>query len=166
MPESAVILLAEDSEDDIFLIRRAFTQAHISNPIHVVRDGDEAVAYLKGEGKYSNRAEYPLPGLMLLDLKMPLLDGFDVLRWIREQPGLAALRVLVLTSTKEIREVNQAYKLGANSFLVKPVDFENYIELSKLIRDFWLRVSSTPETSRTAPTFPALTDPSPPKRGR
>jgi CheY-like chemotaxis protein len=148
MAEHAVILLAEDEEDYVLLIRRAFAMAKIPNPVHVVWNGQEAIAYLKGEGKYSNREEYPLPDLFLLDLKMPRVNGFEVLKWVRSQPGLAPLRVLVLTSSDEIRDVNEAYKLGANSFLVKPLDFEDFAQLSRLIQEFWLKASKTPETFR------------------
>jgi CheY-like chemotaxis protein len=148
MAEHAVILLAEDEEDYVLLIRRAFEQAKISNPIHVVWNGQEAIAYLKGEGKYSNREEYPLPDLFLLDLKMPRVNGFEVLKWLRAQPGLAPLRVLVLTSSDAIRDVNEAYKLGANSFMVKPMDFQDFTQLSRLIQDFWLKASKVPETHR------------------
>ena len=148
MPEHAVILLAEDEEDYVLLIRHAFAKANIPNPLHVVWNGQEAIAYLKGEGKYSNRDEYPLPDLMLLDLKMPRVNGFEVLTWMRAQPGLATLRVLVLTSSDQIRDVNEAYKLGANSFMVKPNDFEDVIQLSRLIQDFWLKTSKAPETHR------------------
>src|ERR1051325_10934839 len=124
--ERAVILLAEDEEDYVVLIRHAFSQANILNPLFVVWNGEEVIWYLKGEGKYANRDEYPLPDLLLLDLKMPRVNGFEVLEWIRRQPGLSALRVLVLTSSDEIRDVNKAYKLGANSFLVKPMDFQDF----------------------------------------
>jgi CheY-like chemotaxis protein len=148
MPERAVILLAENSEDDIVLVLGAFKRANILNPIHVTRSGEEAIEYLSGVGKYSNRAEYPLPELLLLDLKMPGLDGFDVTRWIRQQPSLNALRIVVLTASDHIRDVNQAYQLGANSFMVKPMEFENYIELSKSIHDYWLLKSKAPETTR------------------
>ncbi|HEY2081592.1 MAG TPA: response regulator [Verrucomicrobiae bacterium] len=148
MPEHAVILLAEDEEDYVLLIRHAFTQANIPNPVHVVWNGQEAIAYLKGEGKYSNREEYPLPELMLLDIKMPRMSGLEVLQWIRQQPSLSALRVLVLTSSDEIRDVNEAYRLGANSFLVKPLDFEDFTSLSRLINEFWLHASKAPEISR------------------
>jgi len=130
------------------LIRKAFSNAGIGNPIYAVRSGDEVISYLRGDGQYCNRAEYPLPDLLLLDLKMPGTDGFDVLRWLRRQEGLESLRVLVLTSSEQIREVNQAYALGANSFLVKPMDFENLIQLSKTIRDFWLTMSKAPESYR------------------
>jgi CheY-like chemotaxis protein len=148
MPEHAVILLAEDEEDYVLLIRHAFSKANIPNPLYVVWNGQEAISYLKGEGKYSNRDEYPLPDLLLLDLKMPRVNGFEVLAWIRQQPGLSSMRVLVLTSSDEIRDVNEAYRLGANSFLVKPIDFEDVTSLSRLILDFWLTRSKTPETFR------------------
>jgi len=160
MAEHAVILLAEDEEDYVLLIRRAFAQAKIPNPLHVVWNGQEAIAYLKGEGKYANREEYPLPDLFLLDLKMPRVNGFEVLKWVRSQPGLAPLRVLVLTSSDEIRDVNEAYKLGANSFLVKPLDFQDFAQLSRLIQEFWLKASKTPETFRAPKSsgVPANTD--------
>jgi len=148
MPERAVILLAEDGDNDVLLIKRAFAKANILNPLYVVRDGEETIMYMNGEGKFANRDEYPLPDLLLLDLKMPGIDGFEVLRWIREQPGLSALRILVLTSSEHMRDVNQAYRLGANSFLVKPHDFNDFIELSKTIQDFWLRRSKGPEVFR------------------
>src|SRR5204863_3408020 len=99
MPGQAVILLADDRDDDILLIRKALQRGDVLNPLQVVRDGDETIAYLSGEGKYANRAEYPVPDLLLLDLKMPGKDGFEVLRWIRRRPGLSALRVVVLTSS-------------------------------------------------------------------
>jgi len=150
MPDYPVILLAEDREDDILVIRRAFAKGNIHNPLQVVRDGEEAIAYLAGEGKYANRSEYPLPGLLLLDLNMPRMDGFEVLRWIRLQPGIASLRVVVLTSSEEIPDINEAYRLGANSFLVKPLDFQLFVETSKLIKDYWLRVDKEPETFRSA----------------
>jgi CheY-like chemotaxis protein len=148
MPDQAVILLAEDNPDDIVLIRKAFQRGNLSNPLHIVRDGEEAIAYLMGEEKYANRAEYPLPDLLLLDLKMPRVDGFEVLRWIRRQPGLSALRVVVLTSSDHIRDVNEAYHLGANSFLVKPMEFEHITETIDMLKRYWLRLSKAPEISR------------------
>jgi len=148
MPDQAVILLAEDREDDIVLIRKAFKKAFINNPLQVVRDGEEAIAYLSGEGKYSNRCEYPLPDLMLLDLKMPRMNGFEVLEWIRRQPGLSSLRVVVLTASDQMRDVNSAYKLGANSFMVKPLDFEDVVHMGKFLTTYWLHLSKAPETSR------------------
>lgn len=148
MPDESVILLAEDREDDILLIRRSFAKAFITNPLQVVKDGDELIAYLEGEGKFANRDEYPLPDLLLLDLKMPRRDGFEVLRWLREHPSLRGLPVVVLTSSDNMRDVNLAYQLGANSFLVKPMDFQNFVEMSRFINGFWMRMNKPPQTAR------------------
>jgi CheY-like chemotaxis protein len=152
MPEHGVILLAEDREDDILLTRRAFARARIVNPVFVVRDGEECISYLKGDGRFSNRDEYPLPALLLLDLKMPRKDGFDVLHWIRWQPGLSNLRVIVLTSSDRIWDVNRAYALGANSFLVKPHDFTDMTSMLQTLRNDWILLSREPETSREPKT--------------
>lgn len=146
--ESAVILLAEDEEDYMLLIRDAFRRAGIRNPLYVVWNGEEMIHYLKGQGKYADRAEYPLPDLLLLDLKMPRMNGFEVLEWVRNQPSLAHLRILVLTSSDEKRDVDKAYQLGANSFMVKPIEFEELTELSRFIKNFWLDASRSPETFR------------------
>jgi len=148
MPDTGVILLAEDREDDVVLIRKSFREAYIGNPLHAVKDGEEAIAYLAGDGKYSNREEFPLPDLLLLDLKMPRVDGFEVLTWIRQQPTLAALRVVVLTASDALRDVNRAYQLGANSFMVKPLDFEDVVQMSKFVTTYWLKMSKTPESFR------------------
>jgi CheY-like chemotaxis protein len=138
----------DDREDDVLLIRKAFQKASVPNPLQVARDGEEAVAYLGGVGKFSNRVEYPLPHLVLLDLNMPRMDGFEVLAWIRNQPGLKGMVVIVLTSSDQIRDVNRAYALGANSFFVKDLDFTNFIQLSKLIQTYWLKVAQLPESHR------------------
>jgi len=155
MSDTRVILLAEDREDDIVLITKAFSRAWIDNPMHVVRDGEEAINYLAGKGKYAIRSEYPLPTLLLLDLKMPRADGFDVLQWIRTQPSLSNLVVVVLTSSEDIRDVNRAYQLGANSFLIKPMDFENAKALAEMIRDYWLRANKPPHTIRPGQPTPS-----------
>ena len=148
MPDQAVILLADDSDNDARLIRTAFEKTGFGNPFQVVKSGEEAIAYLQGEGRYANRAEFPLPRLFLLDLKMQGASGFDVLRWLRQQPSLQTLPVLILTGSDDPRDVNEAYELGANSFIVKPVDFEQYIAMTACLKDYWLRWCQTPETSR------------------
>src|SRR5438105_4362843 len=112
MPELSAILLVEDREDDVVLVRKALTKGHINTPVQVVHNGEQALAYLKGEEPYENRDEYPMPNLVLLDLRMPGMDGFEVLQWIRRQPGLSGLRVVVLTSSDEPRDVKRAYELG------------------------------------------------------
>ena len=101
-----------------------------------------------GERNFVNRAEFPLPRLILLDLNLPGSNGFAVLKWIRAQPGLSSIIVVVLTSSDHIQDVNRAYQLGANSFMVKPMDFENIVELSTLLRDYWILANKSPESFR------------------
>jgi CheY-like chemotaxis protein len=140
MNDRATILLAEDREDDIILIQRAFRTGGIPYPLMVVRDGEEAISYLSGVGRYSNRELYPEPSLFLLDLTLPVTDGFEVLRWIRSRPDLKDLPVVVLTASDKIRDVNQAYQLGAHSFLVKTLDFQDAIALAHSISEYWLKL--------------------------
>ncbi len=154
-----VILLAEDDENDILLVQRAFKEVHIPNPLHVVRNGEEAIAYLKGVGQYAYRADYPLPSLLLLDLKMPRKNGFEVLQWIRSEPTLLNLRVIVLTSSTELHDLNEAYRLGANSFLVKPQHFNDFITLVKSLHSYWLLTDRSsgiaqPEDKTDPPNLP------------
>jgi CheY-like chemotaxis protein len=149
--EHRIILVAEDREEDIILITKAFEKAASGVPLRFVRDGEEAIDYLAGKGKYSNRLEYPLPTLLLLDLKMPRMGGFEVLEWLRQQPNLANIRVIVLTSSAELRDVNKAYGLGANSFLVKPLDFEETVSLAAMLDHYWVRLNKVPETPRSSP---------------
>jgi CheY-like chemotaxis protein len=149
MGDTDVILIVDDRDDDIVLMRKAFDRAGLNNPVQVVRSGAEAIAYLSGEGKFANRAEYALPVLVLLDLKMPGIDGFEVLSWIRSQDGIRGLPVVVLTSSNEFMDVNRAYQLGANSFFVKEFDFQGSVDLSKLLKRYWIQTTRLPETSRS-----------------
>ena len=132
------ILVAEDNDDHVVLVKRAFQQASFLNPLQVVPDGAEAIAYLNGDGQYADRTEYPLPGLLLLDLKMPNKDGFEVMAWIREQPALGALRIIVLTTSDRVDDLQRAYELGASSFLVKPIDFRDFAQLAPALKGFWI----------------------------
>ena len=152
LPEQAVILLVDDREDDVILVQRALARADVQNPVFVVRDGEEALAYLDGTGKYTNRDEYPLPDIMLLDLKMPRMDGFEVLQEVRSRSGFKALRIIVLTSSEDIFDINKAYDLGANSFLVKPFEFDNYAAMLRTLSAFWLHHSRMPELQRPPKT--------------
>lgn len=153
-----VVLLAEDLEEDIIIIERAFKQVYVPHKLMVVHTGEDVVHYLMGEGKYADRRRYPFPALLLLDLKMPLLDGFGVLQWLRSIPSLTSLRVVVLTSSDHIHDVNRAYKLGANSFLVKPMEFENTLALAKTLTRHWLVDSREPQ-SFVPPPSPAIDAP-------
>ncbi len=139
-----LVLMAEDDDNDVFFLERAFKQAQIANPVHRVKDGEEALAYLKGEGQYSNREKFPLPHLMLLDLKMPRKNGFEVIQWVRQQPGLRRMPLVVLTSSKEDPDVNHAYELGANTYLVKPVKFDGLVEMMKTLNLYWLILAEKP----------------------
>ncbi len=158
LPDSVAILLVEDREDDVLLIRRSLRGAGIHNPLFFARDGEEAVAYLEGTGQFRDRNKFPLPELILLDLKMPKMDGFEVLAWIRAQPHLNALRIIVLTSSEDVYDVNRAYELGANSFLVKPHEISDFQALMRSLGSFWLRYSQAPTIALEKPSkdFPRL----------
>ena len=132
------ILQVEDEANDVFLLQRAFRQVRITNPVQVATDGQMAIDYLSGDGAYGNRREHPLPGLVLLDLKLPRKSGREVLQWIRAQPGLRRIIVIVFTSGQYIGDVGLAYELGANSFIVKPADFTEYLSIARLLKDWWL----------------------------
>jgi CheY-like chemotaxis protein len=150
MSDAGIILLVEDRPDDVELVRKAFVKAGITTPLKVVSDGEEAIAYLSGIGLYSNRDEYPLPELILLDLKMPKVDGFETLKWLRAQEGFHTIPVIVLTSSEQVRDVNRAYELGANSFLVKPFDFTNLVALTETLKAYWFHLNKGPQTARVS----------------
>jgi CheY-like chemotaxis protein len=140
------VLVAEDDPSDVFLLQRAFSAAQIPATLHFVRDGQEAIDYLQGEAGFSDRSNHPLPDLMLLDLKMPKLNGFDVLSWVRTKPGLRRLLVTVLTSSDQPVDINRAYDLGANSYLLKPHGSSDLIELVKRLQRYWLEANQCPLT--------------------
>ena len=138
------ILLVEDDPNDIILIKRAFEKTRITNPLQVVEDGEEAISYLAGKGRYADREKYPLPMLLLLDLKLPRKSGHEVLEWLRQQPILKRLTVVVLTSSQQSSDVNRAYDLGANSYLVKPVTFDALVEMVKSLNFYWIILNENP----------------------
>lgn len=140
-----IILLVEDDPNDIILIKRAFEKANLMNPIYVVEDGEKAISYLGGKGEYRDREKHPLPVLILLDLKLPRKSGHQVLRWLRERPGLKRIPVVVLTSSKEMADINKSYDLGANSYLVKPVSFNALLNMLKTLKLYWLILNEKPE---------------------
>jgi len=142
------ILLVEDSPDDALLIQRAFRKANLANPVQLVRDGEEAVAYLSGAPPYDDRTRFPLPVFMLLDLKLPRRSGLEVLAWVRQESVVKRLPVVVLTSSRESVDVNRAYDLGVNSYLTKPVGFEALLEMVKNVNLYWLVLNEHPEIRR------------------
>jgi CheY-like chemotaxis protein len=137
------ILLVDDSENDMILMRAAFDKAQFDIGIQEVSNGDEAIAYLKGEGIYSNRAKYPLPSAVILDINMPFKNGIEVLRWARAEPSLDLLPMIVMTASMRVEDVKAAYKMGANSYLVKPIKFADLAEMIGCLR-FWLRLNHFP----------------------
>ena len=146
--EQPFVLIAEDSENDLLMLQRAFRQASITAPVQFVTDGEQAIAYLKGEGKFARRDEFPLPDVLLLDLKMPRKNGFAVLEWLRTQPSLRHLRVVVLTTSEDLRDVNRAYALGAASFLTKPVNFVEFKDTIQAMYNYWMALNRRPEIER------------------
>jgi CheY-like chemotaxis protein len=138
------ILLVEDDHNDVLLIKRAFQKVNIANPIIVVNDGEQAISYLAGREPYVDRN---LPILVLLDLKLPRKSGHEVLEWLRMQPNLKRLPVVVLTASSESSDVNLAYDLGANSYLVKPVTFDSLVEMVKTLNLYWLILNKRADVS-------------------
>lgn len=136
-----VILLVDDNPHDVVLIRLAFRRVGIIDTIHLVKDGVEAMRYIKGEGAYADRHQFPIPTLVLLDLKMPMTSGFEVLGWIREQPGLSNVVVVVMSGSKNDGDIERAYALGANHYLVKPTRFEEMVKMMETLKDYtaWSR---------------------------
>jgi len=132
------ILHVEDDEQDIFFMQRAFKAAGIENPIQHVRDGEEAIDYLEGTGAFADRKGVLQPHLVLLDLKLPGKSGLEVLEWIRAHPILRAMVVIVFSSSPEPADVERAYHLGANSYIVKPIDLDQYAEIAILLKRWWL----------------------------
>jgi two-component system, response regulator len=141
---TAHILLVEDNQMDVELTLDAFREARLSNAIHVTRNGEDALDYLFCRGKYSDREPHALPDLVLLDLKMPGIDGFEVLRQIKNTTGLKRLPVIILTSSKEEGDRAMSYDNGANSYLVKPVSFEGFLGVVRSIGDYWLTLNLGP----------------------
>src|SRR5574338_620965 len=154
MTSERPIFLVEDNPDDEALTLRAFSKNKIPNPVVVARDGVEALDYLMGKGSYSGRDLSVMPAVILLDLKLPRIDGLEVLRRIRADDRTSLLPVVVLTTSKETQDILQAYRLGANSYIRKPVDFERFIQAISQLGIYWLTLNepvSPPGSARPAP---------------
>ena len=141
MPEKCPILLVEDNEDDIMITKRAIQKGQIKNTLCVARDGEEAMDFLRRRGRFREASR---PGFVLLDLNMPKLDGFEVLREVKNDPDLRSIPVVVLTTSGRDEDIEQAYALGCNNYIVKPVSFEKFIRTVIEIRKYWLTISRIP----------------------
>jgi CheY-like chemotaxis protein len=139
------VLLVEDDLNDIFLVKRAFKIAKIENPLQVVTDGLEAVQYLRGEGKYEDRSAHPLPKLIVMDIKMPRQSGFEVLQWVKRDGPLRRIPVIIVSSSDNPTDINRAYELGANAYMIKPVDYREVEHLFSSITHYWGLECAKPE---------------------
>jgi CheY-like chemotaxis protein len=145
MTETRPIALVEDNEDDIFFTQGALRDAGVPNRLVILKDARTAMDFLAGRAPFEDRSRHPLPCLVLLDLKLPDTHGFEVLKWIRAQPGVGSVVVIVLTNSGEYRDIATAYALGANSYLIKPPGAQSLLEQMKAMQFFWLRHSVLPE---------------------
>ena len=150
MVTKKTVLVADDDENDISLLRRAFLKAGIDVPITCVRDGEEAIQYLHGDKPFADRDAFPIPALLLLDLKMPRTNGFEVLEWVRKQAGLKRMLIVVMTSSDEPQDVDRAYDLGANSFVKKPNDFSDLTKITRKLHEYWLETNLCPSCAPRA----------------
>ena len=135
---AGTIALVEDNDDDLFFMKRALKAAEITNPLQAMGSGEEAIEYFTQQAKQSDRNRFPLPFLLLLDLKLPVMSGFEVLKWVRRHPTLHAMPIIVLTTSGESKDISKAYESGANSFLVKPSGSEELLDLVIALKQYWL----------------------------
>lgn len=146
-PYNSGLLLVEDNPNDILLFQRALRKAKLDIPLNIVQDGEQAVDYLAGQSRYTNRRKYPLPALILMDIRLPRKSGLEVLAWLKSQPILCRIPVIVFTSSEEIVDVNQAYDSGANSYLTKPVSFEALEDIVSSVKEYWIEKNRYPLTA-------------------
>jgi CheY-like chemotaxis protein len=131
------ILVVEDEESDALLLKRAFKRNNILNPVQWVKDGLEAIAYLNGQGVYADRALYPFPEVMILDIKMPRMDGLELLAWIRDHPDFRVIPTIIMSSSRQDHDITRAYELGANTYQIKPSSFDELTKLVKSAHEYW-----------------------------
>ncbi|MCD6182208.1 MAG: response regulator [Candidatus Cloacimonetes bacterium] len=139
--KEALILLVEDNEMDVELTMDAFRENRLVNHIEVAHDGEEALAYLLGKGDFADRLRHPLPDIILLDLKMPKVDGFEVLKIVKSTPTIKRIPTIILTSSKDEGDRIMGYDSGANSYLVKPVSFDGFLDIVKQVTIYWLTLN-------------------------
>lgn len=131
------ILIIEDDSNDVLLLKRGLNKAGVDNPVRIASDGEKAIEYLTGLGEFANRQAFPYPGLILTDLKMPRMGGLEVLKWLKNNPAYKVIPTVVLTSSMEKADIQQAYFYGANSYFVKPGSFEDLQRLLRTVVDYW-----------------------------
>ena len=148
--EEFTMLLVEDDLNDIFFVKRAMKLTQLKTPLQVVTDGDDAIAYLRGDGEYADRQVHPLPKLVVMDIRMPRKSGFEVLEWVKRQPALRRIPVVIVSSSDRPGDINRAYELGANAYMVKPVSFRAVEHLFQSITHYWGLECAKPEVDSAA----------------
>jgi len=141
---NGTLLIVEDEENDVLFLKDALRKANILSPIQVVDDGRLALDYLGGVGKYADRKAYPLPSVIFLDLKLPQVNGLAILKWIREEPSLPSMLVMILTASSLDEDIERAYRLGANSYVVKPSSRDKLVEVLKDFNNWWFKHNEPP----------------------
>ena len=138
MHQKCTILIVDDDENDIFFAKRAFTEINVHCTFQILKNGQEAVDYLSGLGEFADRRKHPLPMMILMDLKMPIMDGFQVLEWLRQRPGIKVIPTVVFSSSDVPADITRAYELGANSFMTKSVTYDGLLLKLQTLSQYWL----------------------------
>ncbi|MBN2055265.1 response regulator [bacterium] len=146
--EGLDIMLVEDNQDDIILMQRAFSQNRIRNRVRIVRDGEEALDYIFHRGKYEDISDCPMPGLVILDLKLPRIDGVEVLKIIKSDKKLRTIPIIMLTTSRDERDIKLCYQLGVNSYIVKPTEFDTFAGIVGEVTNYWLQLNELPDVFR------------------
>jgi CheY-like chemotaxis protein len=146
MDKKFPILIVEDNENDALILQRALRKAGFDNPFHLSPHGRDAVRYLKGEGPYKDRQKYCFPRILFTDLKMPEMDGFELLQWLRTHPECGIIPAIVLSASQQEKDIARAYRLGANSYFVKPLDSEQLVSMLRLMFEYW-KMCEIPEVA-------------------
>lgn len=154
------ILVAEDELGDILLLQRAFEKAGVRTPVHIAQDGQEVMDYLTGSPPFSDPVAHPLPALLLLDLKLPVVNGFELIEWLRKEPRLSHMIIVVFSASEDPEDINRAYELGANSYIIKPREPDDLIMIVKQLQQYWLNINASPNPSALHP-FRAASHPVP-----
>ena len=144
MAKDDVVVPVEDDENDVLLLKRAFKKLQFEYPMYRVRDGEEGIAYLSGQGQFANRDEFPYPSVILMDLKMPKKSGFEVLKWLKDHTVCKVTPVINFSSSAQEDDVRRAYELGAGGYFLKPHDFTELLELLTLFRQYWCKAQKPP----------------------
>ena len=145
MHRQCTILIVDDDENDIFFVKRAFTEINVHCAFHMLKNGQEVVDYLSGHGEHADRDKYPLPMMILMDLKMPIMDGFQVLAWLRNRAGLKVIPTIVFSSSDVPADITRAYELGANSFMTKSVTYDGLLLKLQTLNQYWLEHCKHPQ---------------------